>query len=93
MCVVDWQHAYVYQVPVSQLQFFFVLKIFQGLQPWVRRFSGQYSSLKAALLILVIYCNILRDMGEFLLGGAWEGSYFLSTIMVSVGIFTLGGEF
>ena len=23
----------------------------------------------------------------------WEGSYFLSTIMVSVGIFTLGGEF
>ena len=23
----------------------------------------------------------------------WEGSYFLSTIMVSVGIYTLGGEF
>ena len=29
-------------------------------------------------------------MGEFFY---WEGSYFLSTIMVSVGIFTLGGDF
>ena len=33
-------------------------------------------------------CNILY-IGKFLLGG----SYFLFTIMISVGIYTLGGEF
>ena len=42
-------------------------------------------------------CNILdcytSRMGEFFIGRAWEGFYFLSTIMVRVGIFTLDGEF
>ena len=44
------------------------IKIFQGRQPCVRRISGQYSSLQAALLILVIYY-----VGETFLNG--EGSY------------------
>ena len=34
-------------------------------------------------------CNILVYIGEFLLGGV----LFLSSIMVSVGIYTLDGEF
>ena len=37
------------------------IKIFQGRQPWIRRISGQYSSLQTALLVLVIYY-----MSEFL---------------------------
>ena len=31
------------------------MKIFLGRQPCVRRILGQYSSLQAALLVLVIY--------------------------------------
>ena len=51
-------------------------------------FRGQYSSLQAALLVLVIH----YIMGEFLLGGVL---FFVNynTIIVSVGICTLGGEF
>ena len=44
--------------------------------------SGQYSSLQAALLVLVIHY-----MGEFLLGGV----LFFVHYNVSVGIYTLGG--
>ena len=41
--------------------YLFFIKHFK---PWVRRISGQYSSLQAALSVLVIYY-----MGELLLGG------------------------
>ena len=47
--------------------------------------STSYSSLQAALLVLVTY----RTWVSFY----QEGSYFLFTIMVSAGIFTLSGEF
>ena len=64
-------------------------------QPSVRRISGQYSSLQAALLVLEIYY-----VGEFFLIGTgpillfkYMYALFFSTIMVGVGIFTLGGEF
>ena len=42
----------------------YFIKIFQGRQPWVRRISGQNSSLQAALLVLVIYY-----VGEFFHNG------------------------
>ena len=35
----------------------YFIKIFQGRQPWVRRISGQYSSLQAALLVLSFICD------------------------------------
>ena len=54
---------------------------FQGRQPWVWRNSGQYSSLQAALLVLVIYYIWV----SFYL----EVSYFLSTIMVSIVLFRI----
>ena len=74
-----------YNVPGAGLNWtYYFINKFQGRQPWVQRILGQYSSLQAALLVLVIY-----NIDEFLFGG----SYFWSTIMVSVGIFTLGGEF
>ena len=49
---------------------------FQGCQPWVWRISGQYSSLQAALLVLLIYY-----MSEFWLGGVlffvhYNGKYW-----------------
>ena len=47
---------------IKKYEIYFITN-FQGRQPWVRRISGQYSSLQAALLVLVIYY-----MGEFLLG-------------------------
>ena len=58
----------------------YYIKKNQGRQPWVRRISGQYSSLQAALLVLEIY--------YIWVSFCWEGSYFLSAIMVSVGIYT-----
>ena len=66
----------------------YFIKIFQGRQQWVRRISGQYSYLQAALLALVIYTT--RIGGSFLNGRVIHRmSCFFSTIMVGVGIFTL----
>ena len=54
--------------------------------------STNFRSILIFASCVVGTCNVLVqyiDLDEFLFGG----SYFWSTIMVSVGIFTLGGEF
>ena len=50
--------------------------------------STSFGSILIFASCVVGTCNILYGWVYY-----WEGSYFLSTIMVSIGIFTLGGEF
>ena len=51
--------------------------------------STNFRSILIFASCVVGTCNMLYYMGEFLLGGV----LFSSTKMVSVGIYTLGGEF
>ena len=48
---------------IISMQMSYSIKIFSGRQLRVRRISGQYSSLKSACLVLVLYY-----VGEFFIG-------------------------
>ena len=50
--------------------------------------STNFGSILIFASCVVGACNILYGWAFY-----WEGSYFLSTIIINVGIFTLGGEF